>query len=132
MKEKRDFEWYHDHIDYDEYCLYPNDGDMCVYAVTTLSKKLEYIKIFRDLPDGRALRCRISIYKPEYIGITGSEYDLILSDKDKIKLLDIVTSTWNELLDFLKEEYTEYPEFKRFHKDISKLPLNPPDYRLLP
>ena len=27
MKEKRDFEWYHDHIDYDEYCLYPNLRD---------------------------------------------------------------------------------------------------------
>lgn len=132
MKEKKDFEWYHDNIDYDDYCLYPNDGDMCIYSVSTLSKDLEYLLIYRDLPepDGRSLRCRISLFAPEYIGITGSEYDLILSDKDKIKLMNILKNTWSELLYFLKDDYS-YPIFDQYNKDLSKIPTTPPNYLLL-
>ncbi len=132
MKEKRDFEWYCEYIESDCWCLHSKAGDLIVCAVATLSKKLEYIKVFRHLPDGSSLGCLISIYEPEYIGMSGSKYDLYLSEEEKNRLMDIVTSKWDELLNFLKEWYTEYPEFKRFHKDISKLPLNPPDYRLLP
>ena len=125
--ESRDHRWYHNNIDNNDQCIYPNDGDMCIYIVGTASDSLEYLIIFRDLPD-KTLRCRLSLFEPKYIGLSGSEYDLILSDK--VKLMNILADTWNKVKDFLKNEY-EYPEYKEYNKDLSKLPLNPPNYLLL-
>ena len=129
MKNKKDFEWYENYIDNNDECLYPNDGDMCIYMIATLSKDEEYIIIFRDLPD-KTLRCRLSLFEPKYIGLSGSEYDLILSDNDKAKLMSILPNVWSNGIEFLKEEYM-YHKYIRYNKDLSKLPLTPPNYLLL-
>ena len=129
MEEKKDHNWYHNNIDNNDECIYSNDGDICIYIVGTSSDNLEYLLIFRDLSDV-TLRCRISLFAPEYIGLSGSKYDLILSDKDKIKLMNILPGIWDKALDFLKDEY-QYPEYKKYNKDLSKIPTTPPNYLLL-